>query len=104
MFSRYLRLMTALHALGPTAADVADTLDDGGWSGIPGDAMQCPIAQYLVDVVPDATSAAVSEYAVSVFTTDGQMTETVMPAGPAAFVGRFDDGEFRYLTDPHTPE
>jgi hypothetical protein len=100
MLSRHLRLMTALHALGPTADDLAETLDDGGWSGVPGDATRCPIAEYLTDVVPDATGAAVSASAATVFTSDGVMTETVMPPGAAQFVDQFDDGAYRYLAEP----
>jgi hypothetical protein len=104
MFTRHLHLLTALHALGATADDVANTLELGGWSGRPGDACNCPIAQYLVDMIPDATSAAVSESAATVFLTDARTAETVMPAGAAAFVDRFDDGAYPYLVDHSDPE
>lgn len=104
MFSRHLRMIIALHALGPTAEDVAESLDNGGWRGIPGNAGECPIARYLAHVLPDTTGAAVSNGAAMVFTTDGRTTETVMPIGPAAFITRFDDGEFAYLIDHSEPE
>lgn len=104
MFSRHLRMIIALHALGPTANDVADSLDNGGWHGIPGDAGACPIANYLTEVVPDTRGAAVSASGATVFHLDGHATETVMPVGAADFITRFDDGEFPYLVDHAEPE
>lgn len=99
MFSRHLRMIIALHALGATAEDVAQSLDKGGWRGTPGHAGTCPIARYLADVVPDTTGASVSNSVAMVFTTDGRTTETVMPIGPATFITRFDDGQFAHLVD-----
>ena len=54
--------------------------------------------------MPDTTGAAVSATGATVFYTDGRATETVMPVGPAAFITRFDDGDFAYLVDHSEPE
>ena len=99
MTTTYLHLLTALTVLGDTADQAAKVLELGGWTGVPGQATECPVARYLTDVVPGVTCAAVSEIAITVWAGDDLM-ETVTPAGAAAFIDAFDDGRFPHLVEP----
>src|SRR5262249_40737012 len=82
-----------LAAPGDSAATVAETLLRGGYTGTPGSCDTCPIAGYLLDVIPDATGVAVSENEAEVTTASGRL-HVAMPPGPAGFITAFDNGGY----------
>jgi hypothetical protein len=90
-------LHVTLSALGDTAADVADFLAIGGWSGLRNDPMRCPIAIYLKSVMPNLATAAASVNGISITTNDGESVHIATPPGPATFIAEFDNGAFDEL-------
>nr|BFE64983.1 hypothetical protein GCM10020063_095090 [Dactylosporangium thailandense] len=94
MSTLYRHLMHALEALGASADAVADSLLAGGWTGLRQDGLCCPVSNYIVAVVPHAEAASVTRNRITVITTDGEMCEATLPAGPAQFVSAFDGGAY----------
>ena len=78
-------LSVTLSALGDTAEDVAEFLFIGGWYGVRHDPLNCPVAIYLRNVMPNLTSVAASVNGISITTNDGESVHIATPRGPAAF-------------------
>ena len=94
MTSLYLRITTALNALGANPDDVADTLLAGGWTGLREDGLNCPISNYLTAVLPDIEAASVTFDRVKAFTVNADTLEIPLPRAASRFVDDFDGGAY----------
>jgi hypothetical protein len=95
-------ILPHLQALGTTAQQVADTLDAEGIKGARMRASACPIANYLRDIYPDATTCLVSPLraTVSVSNSRKETGDSVrLPQAITDFINRFDMGKYPNLIE-----
>lgn len=92
------RLATDLAALGGSPDDVAKTLLEGDFLGVPNDRSFCPVAYYLTgrgfhraDVIGHKVRVQESSDPLSAWVTEDA------PAAVHSFVNRFDSGEYPAL-------
>jgi hypothetical protein len=98
------RAAAALIALGDNAEQIAVTLLRGGWYGERHNSGACPIAHYLMTVLPEVLDLAVGSYQATLYTVSDtnpdieiDLTEAV-----AGFVLTFDIGAYPELIAQHT--
>jgi hypothetical protein len=91
-------LSAALAALGATVGQVADRLTATGRQGCREDCNRCPVAVYLLAVIPDATEVHVGQdFAVIWDWPAVRRSRALLPAPVALFVSRFDSGHYPHL-------
>jgi hypothetical protein len=90
-------LVTALQSLGSTLGDVVDALEAGGWRGFRYDTGACPIARYLIAVVPEVRCVGIAADEATAFAVDDQDIEVDLPPAVSDFVRAFDAGNFDHL-------
>lgn len=93
------RAESALVALGDTAEKVAHTLMNGGWRGRPHESGTCPIALYLMTVLPGVLGVIVGSDRATIHPIDeaDADAEVHLTAAVAGFVLAFDIGAFPEL-------
>ncbi len=104
-------LVELLHGLGDTPEAVAATLDAEDCRGPQQNDCFCPVATYLAKRTGRAASATASVSALGDFTRDADgRIETFMarqwartPRPVAEMILRYDDGDFRFLSDKPSP-
>jgi hypothetical protein len=91
-------LTAALAALGSTAGQVADRLTAAGRQGCREDCNRCPVATYLLAVIPDATEVHVGQDFASIWNWPAvRRSRVLLPAPVAQFVTEFDSGHYSHL-------
>lgn len=100
-----LATRVALDALGNTPGEVASTLLRGGWTGTEASACACPVAVYLLAVVP-GYSFRVNRSTVHVYRPAGRrdgaeldvmIACVTIPAPVSALIDAFDLGAYPEL-------
>lgn len=93
------RAEAALVALGNTAEKIALTLLNGGWRGQRHDSGACPIALYLMTVLPGVLGVVVGSDQATIHPADDAEPdiEVDLTTAVAGFVLAFDIGAFPKL-------
>lgn len=91
------QMYEALELLGSTAEDVANSLERLGVRGQRWVTCACPLAVYLAQKFPNATSFSVGVRDAAMFVSPGGWVTVPIPSGAEAFRRQFDRGAFKNL-------
>jgi hypothetical protein len=98
-----LSLEQALAELPDTASGIAAKMVELDCQGVPGDAYECPVANYLVR--NGFAAASVSDLRIEVCDEDTGFTEIRTPTAIANFIKAFDEGLWPQLESwPEVPD
>ena len=100
-----LDIAALLHGLGSTTAQVAATLTAAGVNGTPGDAVKCPVSDFLLTHVRPMSDVVVGTDVSGMDWGDDTIVIVVpVPAAVDAFLTAFDAGTWPHMIAAPLPD
>lgn len=93
--------VTLLMNLGDTSAEVAGNLRSGGFTGIPDDSCNCPVARFLQRELGTVSVTVGSQAHIE---DEDEKNGVDLPKAVTDFVNNFDDGDYPELEELTPPK